>query len=80
MQNIERLEKRIAQLEIPQQNLLDRCLDVLSFEEVLELEQMKIKSDEGYTESDLEKEFEDRYRKIVGKLEMEYDRLCGGLR
>jgi hypothetical protein len=76
---IDRLEQRLQHLEEKEalgDKYIERCvLSVLSDDELDDLGKMLVKRDAGYTESDIEREFGDRYREIMKKMQAEYDRL-----
>ena len=63
---LEKLEQKVSQDE---KYLIRVALDALSGEEVDAVEKMKHKSDEGYTEEDLEREFGEVYRNIKQKMD-----------
>ncbi len=80
MKNIERLEKRIRNLEsIPEPELVDRALDCLSYEQVLLVEEAKGLSDAGFSEGQMADMMGERWQELetaMLKLNTEYDRLA----
>lgn len=83
MTKLDEISKRLAELERPESDLIDRALNALSYEQVLLLEEAKRLDDAGFDEEHIQEMMGDRYQAYKNAMQLlneEYSRLSNSKR